>query len=238
MFEKWRDKGYFEPLGNILEKIEPDWDKHERNLDKFNKKMMKKAVKIDAVLGIGEYEGSTLKERHNAYKGYINRSNSNAMFGDIIGVNRAMYIHYGIYISHEEVIHFSSSESDTSFANNRIIQTDLNTFLRDSDYFFILDIESFEENILKSPSLFPLIKMPTNIDIFQIKKLFSKMKIYSPEETVERARSCLGDGEYNLATNNCEHFAVWCKTGVSKSYQIDAVLNILLQGPIVRIKLI
>ncbi|MFC3211535.1 lecithin retinol acyltransferase family protein [Planomicrobium okeanokoites] len=238
MFDKLRDKGYFEPIGNFLEWIEPDWDKHEKNLEKFNKKMMKTGVKIDAVLGIGEFEGSTLKERRNAYKGYITELNSNAKFGDIIGVNRPMYIHYGIYISHEKVIHFSSLESDTSFADNRIIQTDLKTFLRDSDTFFVLDVESLEERILKFPTLYPVMKIPTNINLSQIRKLFSKMKINSPEETVERAKSCLGNGSYNLATNNCEHFAVWCKTGVSKSYQVDAILSLILQGPTVKIKLI
>lgn len=27
-------------------------------------------------------------------------------------------------------------------------------------------------------------------------------------------------GKYNLATNNCEHFATWCKTGKAKSIQV------------------
>lgn len=27
-------------------------------------------------------------------------------------------------------------------------------------------------------------------------------------------------GRYNLITNNCEHFAVWCKTGKMKSFQV------------------
>ncbi len=51
--------------------------------------------------------------------------------------------------------------------------------------------------------------------------------LYSPEETVSRARSRLGESNYNLLLNNCEHFAIWCKTGLSKSYQIDEVLKIL-----------
>ena len=44
--------------------------------------------------------------------------------------------------------------------------------------------------------------------------------IYSPEETVERARSRLGEGDYNFFTHNCEHFAVWCKTGEDRSSQV------------------
>ena len=50
--------------------------------------------------------------------------------------------------------------------------------------------------------------------------------IYTPEETVDRAISRLVEQEYNLAFNNCEHFAIWCKTGISKSYQVDGLLKV------------
>ncbi|MEL6930841.1 MAG: lecithin retinol acyltransferase family protein [Cyanobacteria bacterium J06600_6] len=43
---------------------------------------------------------------------------------------------------------------------------------------------------------------------------------YIPDAVVERAKSRLGEHDYNLLTNNCEHFAVWCKTGISDSKQI------------------
>ena len=49
--------------------------------------------------------------------------------------------------------------------------------------------------------------------------------LFTPEETVERAKSRLGETKYNLALNNCEHFAIWCKTGISESYQVKAVLK-------------
>jgi hypothetical protein len=50
---------------------------------------------------------------------------------------------------------------------------------------------------------------------------------YSPEETIRRAESFIGKkkGEYNLAFNNCEHFARWCKSGEMKSYQVERVLK-------------
>jgi hypothetical protein len=37
---------------------------------------------------------------------------------------------------------------------------------------------------------------------------------------VERAESRLGENHYNFLFNNCEHFATWCKTGISDSKQI------------------
>ncbi len=43
---------------------------------------------------------------------------------------------------------------------------------------------------------------------------------YIPDVVVERAKSRLGEKDYNLLTNNCEHFACWCKTGISDSKQI------------------
>ena len=43
---------------------------------------------------------------------------------------------------------------------------------------------------------------------------------YIPDAVVERAKSRLGEHDYNLLTNNCEHFAVWCKTGINDSKQI------------------
>ena len=44
--------------------------------------------------------------------------------------------------------------------------------------------------------------------------------IFSGEKTVERARSKLGQKGYNILTNNCEHFAIWCKTGEEESSQV------------------
>ncbi|BAQ60291.1 phage shock protein A (IM30) [Geminocystis sp. NIES-3708] len=43
---------------------------------------------------------------------------------------------------------------------------------------------------------------------------------FIPEVTVKRALSRLGENKYNLLFNNCEHFATWCKIGVSESQQI------------------
>ncbi|MCC0177843.1 lecithin retinol acyltransferase family protein [Waterburya agarophytonicola K14] len=43
---------------------------------------------------------------------------------------------------------------------------------------------------------------------------------YIPDAVVERAESRLGEHKYNLLFNNCEHFASWCKTGVSQSQQV------------------
>lgn len=48
---------------------------------------------------------------------------------------------------------------------------------------------------------------------------------FPPEEVLLRARSCVGESDYNLVRNNCEHFAVWCKTGRLVSHQVDLALG-------------
>jgi len=49
---------------------------------------------------------------------------------------------------------------------------------------------------------------------------------YSPEEIVRRAQSRLGENDYRLLTNNCEHFCNWCLSGVSHSDQVQRPLQL------------
>lgn len=52
------------------------------------------------------------------------------------------------------------------------------------------------------------------------------------EEIVKRAKMCLGEHNYNLVTNNCEHFANWCCIGKLKSEQVSNILkNITMFTP-------
>lgn len=43
--------------------------------------------------------------------------------------------------------------------------------------------------------------------------------------TLRRAMGRLGEERYNLLLNNCEHFAVWCKTGCHRSSQVEKALG-------------
>jgi hypothetical protein len=52
---------------------------------------------------------------------------------------------------------------------------------------------------------------------------------YSPEEIVRRARSRLGENDYRLLTNNCEHFCNWCLSGISRSAQVERRLQLPLR---------
>jgi hypothetical protein len=48
---------------------------------------------------------------------------------------------------------------------------------------------------------------------------------YTPADVVARARSRLGEDRYRLASNNCEHFCHWCRTGEQRSSQVERLLG-------------
>jgi hypothetical protein len=44
------------------------------------------------------------------------------------------------------------------------------------------------------------------------------------EEIIRRARSRIGERDYRLLTNNCEHFCEWALHGVARSFQVEMSL--------------
>ena len=48
--------------------------------------------------------------------------------------------------------------------------------------------------------------------------------------TLRRAMGRLGEQNYNLLFNNCEHFAHWCKTGRHRSAQVEGLLQSAVLG--------
>lgn len=50
---------------------------------------------------------------------------------------------------------------------------------------------------------------------------------FIPDIVVQRAETRLGEKKYNLLFNNCEHFATWCKTGISDSLQVKDFVPII-----------
>ncbi len=48
-----------------------------------------------------------------------------------------------------------------------------------------------------------------------------------PDDVVLRAQSRLGERDYNPVTLNCEHFAMWCKTGNSTSDQMNKAIDMV-----------
>ena len=168
-----------------------------------------------------------LKKRRKKACDFIRTvSDSELKKGDVIGVHRigGVYDHYGIYTGRGKVIHFSNEGSDFG-GDIRVRRATLSQFKDGASNVFVVDFEAYRD-YLENPGLLDLLE--EGIVGIALRKLFGSetITIYSPEETVERAESQLGREGYNLVFNNCEHFALWCKTGVKESSQVQRFFEI------------
>jgi hypothetical protein len=153
--------------------------------------------------------------------------------GDILAVNRGLYYHYGIYSGENRVIHYAVKSGDfmsnicvheTTFANFR--NGKQCAICRFPKTYRKSDIGTKLFNMIQRPNIFTVIDSASSL----ISELTSSsFHQYSGQDTVERARSRLGENKYNLVFNNCEHFAIWCKTGISESKQVNVALSLLTQ---------
>ena len=119
--------------------------------------------------------------------------NEEPRMGDIVCANRGAYRHFGIYVGENQVVHFSADSGRELDPETAIVRQ--------------TSLEEFLEGA-------PLeLQKPLNRKCFSIKS------------TVRRAKSQVGKmkGQYNIAWNNCEHFAMWCKYGIKKSKQVKNV---------------
>ena len=135
-------------------------------------------------------------------------------YGDVICVHRIGYEHYGIYVGNGRVIHYDIDPTD--HYKICIHQAPMEEFLNGS---LVYSICEFPKVYGRPTEEIPFAefrkkfahpeKAQTLWDVLKI----SNYHLYTPEETVIRARERIGETQYSLWTNNCEHFAIWCKTG-------------------------
>jgi len=50
---------------------------------------------------------------------------------------------------------------------------------------------------------------------------WTELPSYGSEEVIRRARSRVGENQYELLRNNCEHFCEWCLRGAARSFQVE-----------------
>lgn len=155
--------------------------------------------------------------------------------GDILGIKRpAGYEHYAVYIGEDRVIHFAADNSD--FGKAYVHEAPMDEFLNGQDRFFVLEFGSGKgrPNKLWTSTTNGIISPPSGLDLPDLTSY--NFNVYSPEETIERAKSVIGANEhnfrtkYNLILNNCEHFVIWCKTGQKRSLQIEDFFEKLLSA--------
>ena len=171
-------------------------------------------------------------------------------YGDVIRVNRGIYYHYGIYESDSSVYQYAADEGSEIDGSASVNITDIDSFARggtvqklEFSSLFVSDKITVRENENKTVrfrsageylACFRQVCKALSLDPFELVRVLrsirSDYKLYTPQETVARAESRLGETSYNLALNNCESYAMWCKTGVNISYQTMSALFLL--GPL------
>ncbi|MGH1360567.1 MAG: lecithin retinol acyltransferase family protein [Burkholderiaceae bacterium] len=58
---------------------------------------------------------------------------------------------------------------------------------------------------------------------------------FGKREVVRRARSRIGENDYQIVTNNCEHFCAWCRVGEARSEQVETWRKWLGVAPSLRL---
>lgn len=146
--------------------------------------------------------------------------------GDVIGVSRGMYEHYAVYVGHGRVLHYAGEEADFT-GQISIHEADFKEFMKDAKSYFVV---IFDDKCKYPIRIQPAAKVTLNshMNYYSGKLQKKNWNIFSAEETVKRAYSRIGERSYNLAGNNCEHFAMWCKTGISESTQVEQMTQYIL----------
>lgn len=116
------------------------------------------------------------------------------VLGDHIRVLINGYYHHGIYIGNDEVVQFGHPfDMYQDHSLIKVIKSPIEDFLRGG----FLEVRQYTKKELKTKH----------------KNAF----------IVEVALSKIGEGDYNLLYNNCEHFANYCVFGKKESKQVDDI---------------
>ena len=146
--------------------------------------------------------------------------------GDHIYVNRygGLYSHHGIFCGGESVIHFNGP----NWLEASVHRTTLEDFAG-GDVLQVRDYAGFREELaaLEADRVVATTRR-INVLLDRLRGLELSELDFSARAVVRRAESRLGETGFNLGLNNCEHFASWCKTGISSSRQIETVWKLTL----------
>ena len=129
------------------------------------------------------------------------------------------YEHYGIYAGNNEVIHFAPL-GDTKCIHRAPI----------SEFGGIQGLGGcFVRNFPETRRGLELILRNKKVSSDRREFILKNYQFFSARETLRRSESAINSPEwsYDVEEENCEHFAVWCKTGIKSSSQVDHLLNIL-----------
>ncbi|XP_046544914.1 phospholipase A and acyltransferase 3-like [Haliotis rubra] len=121
--------------------------------------------------------------------------------GDLLEFERGVYSHWAVYIGNGDVVHLSGVDGAGG--------SDLKHPCT------ISGVKSDKGIVCKED----LWKVAGDSKAYKNNPKEEKLKSLEPSKIVERALSKVGEVGYNLLYENCEHFAMWCRYGIKKSYQ-------------------
>lgn len=167
-----------------------------------------------------------------------NKQKQPLSYGEILAVDYGYYQHFGVYIGNEQVIHYAPLEENRG--ENLVIHiTSMELFKRGEEEIYSCDFGILLRQEEKQPSetvvpkqlrllLTPKLNWESGGQSGTITRfLTSKYKIYEEDEVVQRAYSRLGELCFCNYNNRCEHFAIWCKTGVSNEEVANNIIKLV-----------
>lgn len=140
---------------------------------------------------------------------------------DHVTVSRlgGLFVHHGIDCGDGTVIHFTGR---TWSDPRRVRRTALQDFARDGTV-TVRDYTDFFERLRQPENLPRRMRIFWQRELMRLAGKDGESKAFTPNAVIGRAESRLGESGFDLVLNNCEHFATWCKTGISDSEQIQAL---------------
>ncbi|XP_059147877.1 phospholipase A and acyltransferase 3-like [Physella acuta] len=125
--------------------------------------------------------------------------------GDIVKFDRGWYSHYALYIGKGKVIHLTAPDNGHGISSNirsrhvasvASVPVD-KAVVAEGDFFFVAGHDrAYKANKDEWPS-------------------------FDEKEVLRKAKSMLGETDYHLLTNNCEHFVKNLKYGRKESDQVQ-----------------
>lgn len=149
--------------------------------------------------------------------------------GDHIFVKRlnGVWEHHGIDCGDGFVIHYNR---DSWTDRAKIAHVPLKKFLKGGEL-QVRDYSKFNNSLRSLDKLLDSASESVNKALDQFRGISKKALDLSEDTVISRAESRLGEANFDLYFNNCEHFASWCKTGISNSHQVNAVWKLSLKTP-------
>lgn len=139
-------------------------------------------------------------------------------YGDVVCVDGGLLRRYGIWAGDNFILY-----GEDCHGKNLVHEESFRGFMHGAEHFAICEFPEKYGN----PTLWAQ-PVPVSAVVMPQEKIWrllerthkaGRYKRYSPNETVSRARSKLGESGYLTS----EHFALWCKTGISESHELENI---------------